>query len=130
MCIVCSLFPSIHLWMVTRFLLLSTFFHKILPLLASFLLNTTFNQQVAFVASFLSNLFYKQRKTTSTLLNQSLFYTRQFLCQEKKYALFKNSLLPSSHNRCFETFEKRSLSPNFCVRLKIQSSKYSVYSCG
>jgi hypothetical protein len=29
-----------------------------------------------------------------------------------------------------ETFEKHPLSPDFGVRLKLQSSKYAMYSCG
>ena len=29
-----------------------------------------------------------------------------------------------------EIFEKRHFMPDFCVRLKFQSSKYSIYSCG
>jgi hypothetical protein len=29
-----------------------------------------------------------------------------------------------------ETFEKCPLLPNLCVRLKFQSSKYSIYFCG
>jgi len=29
-----------------------------------------------------------------------------------------------------ETFEKPPLLPNYCVRLRFQSSKYSMYSCG
>ncbi len=29
-----------------------------------------------------------------------------------------------------ETFEKHPLLANLCVRLKFQSSKYSIYSCG
>jgi len=30
----------------------------------------------------------------------------------------------------YETFAKRHFLPDFCVRLKFKSSKYSIYSCG
>jgi hypothetical protein len=35
-----------------------------------------------------------------------------------------------SGQHLFETFEKHPLSPDFGVRLKFQSSKYTMYSCG
>ncbi len=46
-------------------------------------------------------------------------------------ALLQEALTLSDIERLeVETFEKRHFLSDFCVRLKFQSSKYSIYSCG